>query len=76
MMIFKFALGDNVLEEVVRRTSNQIDYYEIAITLLYTGTKFQKDYINSIMEDYIGKRRTRELKWYIDNLIMMGAIEV
>lgn len=75
MLVFKFALGNEVLEEVVQKANNRIDYYEIAMRLLYTGTSFQKNYINGIMENYNGKRRTRELKWYIDNLMMMGEIE-
>jgi hypothetical protein len=76
MITVKFVLGNDVLEAAVEDTNSHIDYYEVAMTLLYTGTSFQRKNINYMMENYAGRRRTSELKWFIDNLIMMGKIEV
>jgi hypothetical protein len=76
MLTVKFVLGNEVLEEAVERFNHKLDYYEIAMTLLYTGTSFQKRNINYMMENYAGRRRSSELKFFIDNLIMMGEIEV
>lgn len=75
MMTVKFVLGNEVLEEAIERSNRKVDYYEIAMTLLYTGNTFQQQYINYIMENYAGKRRNREIKEFIDTMIAMGQIE-
>lgn len=76
MMTVKFVLGNEVLEEAIERNNRTVDYYEIAMTLLYTGSSFQRKNINYIMENYAGRRRTSELRFFIDTQISMGKIEV
>ena len=75
MMTVKFVLGNDVLEEAIERENNLVNYYEVAMELLYTGTSFQRKNINYIMENYAGRLRDSELKFFIDNLIRMGKIE-
>lgn len=75
MLTVKFVLDNDVLEEAVRRSTTKIDYYEVAMTLLYTGTSFQRKNINYMMENYTGLRRTRELRDFINTQIAIGMIE-
>lgn len=61
------------LEEV---NNNQLDYNEISMVLLCTGTSWQRKSIKYLIENYSGKERAAELKFFIDTQIDMGMIEV
>lgn len=61
------------LEEV---NNNQLDYNEISMVLLCTGTSWQRKCIKYLIENYSGKERAAELKFFIDTQIDMGMIEV
>lgn len=63
------------IEEIVNNT-NRLDYYEIAMSLLYTGTKYQRKCINMYMQHLKGKERTEAIKDFIDVEIMIGRLEV
>lgn len=73
--MIKVILSDVDIEEVVRKNS-RLDYYEIALSLLYTGTTYQRKCINLYMRTLHGKCRTDAIKEFIDIEIMIGRIEV
>lgn len=63
------------IEEIVKNT-NRLDYYEIAMSLLYTGTQYQRKCINVYMQTLKGIKRTEAIKEFIDMEILIGRLEV
>ena len=76
MLEIKVVLGNVELEEEKLGLHKRLDYYEIAMTLLYTGTEYQKRCINHMMKHYKGRQRTEEIREFIDVEIMLGKVGV
>lgn len=69
------VLTDKEFREVENR-NNRLDYYEIAMTLLYAGTNYQRRSINTYMRTLNGDERTAAIKEFIDMEIIIGRVEV
>lgn len=76
MLEIKVVLNNIESEEDKLGVHKQLDYYETAITLLYTGTSYQKKCINYYMQNYAGRKRTEAIREFIDIEIMLGKVGV
>lgn len=63
-------------EEMVENLHRTPDYYEIALSLLYTGTEYQRKCINTYMKNLRGNQRKEAIKEFIDIEIMIGRVDV
>jgi hypothetical protein len=76
MVKVKYVLDSITYEEMVENLNNRIDYYEIAMSLLYTGEEYQRNYINSCMKFLKGKQQKEAIKNFIDVEMMVGRLGV
>jgi hypothetical protein len=53
---------------------NEKQLMELAIILKYEGNSFQQKSINSLMQQFVGRSRVSELKFFLTTQIQLGKV--